>query len=56
MSIVLSEVLKVPNVKMFDATAVEDLLVTRASEDESELIHFAGVGSNWTLVTQNHDT
>ncbi|CDO93401.1 unnamed protein product [Kluyveromyces dobzhanskii CBS 2104] len=55
MSTVLSEVLKFPNVKMFNATAVEDL-VTRPAEDGTEHVNVAGVVTNWTLVTMNHDT
>ena len=54
MSTVLSEVLKFPNVKLFNATAVEDL-VTRPTEDKSGNVTAAGVVTNWTLVTQAHD-
>lgn len=47
-STVMSKVLAAPNVKMFNATAVEDFIVR---EDK-----VAGVVTNWSLVTQNHDT
>lgn len=46
------KVLQFPNVKLFNATAVEDL-ITR--EDEQGL-RVAGVVTNWTLVALNHDT
>ncbi len=42
-----------PNVKLFNATAVEDLLVR---DDEARGRHVAGVVTNWTLVTLHHDT
>lgn len=53
-STVLSEVLKFPNFKLFNATAVEDL-VTRPAGTNGE-VTAAGVVTNWTLVTMNHDT
>jgi hypothetical protein len=40
-------------VKLFNATAVEDLLVR---DDEVRGRHVAGVVTNWTLVTLHHDT
>jgi hypothetical protein len=40
-------------VKLFNATAVEDLLVR---DDEARGRHVAGVVTNWTLVTLHHDT
>ncbi|SCU79461.1 LAFA_0B03268g1_1 [Lachancea sp. 'fantastica'] len=49
----LSKVLQFPNVKLFNATAVEDL-VTRPADNESG-VQVAGVVTNWTLVTQAHD-
>lgn len=52
-STVLSKVLQFPNVKLFNATAVEDL-VTRPAGKEGE-ITVAGVVTNWTLVSMNHD-
>ncbi|AGO09853.1 AaceriAAL137Wp [[Ashbya] aceris (nom. inval.)] len=51
-STVLSKVLQFPNVKLFNATAVEDL-VTKPSGDGGVTI--AGVVTNWTLVTMAHD-
>ena len=51
-STVLSKVLSFPNVKLFNATAVEDL-ITRPTADGG--IRIAGVVTNWTLVTMHHD-
>lgn len=50
---ICSKVLEFPNVKLFNATAVEDL-VTRPEGPNGELT-VAGVVTNWTLVTQAHD-
>jgi thiamine thiazole synthase len=47
-STILSKILMRPNVKLFNATAVEDLIVKNNK--------VAGVVTNWTLVTLNHDT
>ncbi|KAI8886786.1 thiazole biosynthetic enzyme, chloroplastic [Backusella circina FSU 941] len=47
-STILSKILQRPNVKLFNATAVEDLIV----KDKK----VAGVVTNWTLVSLNHDT
>lgn len=47
-STVLSKVLRAPNVKLFNATAIEDLIVKNG--------RVAGVVTNWTLVTLNHST
>lgn len=52
-STVLSKVLQFPNVKLFNATAVEDL-VTRPAGPNGE-VSVAGVVTNWTLVTMAHD-
>ena len=52
MSTLLSKVLAMPNIKLFNATAVEDL-ITRPSEDGK--VRIAGVVTNWTLVTLHHD-
>lgn len=49
----LSRVLSMPNVKLFNATAVEDL-ITRVDESTGE-VSVAGVVVNWTLVTMHHD-
>jgi len=51
-STVLSKVLQFPNVKLFNATAVEDL-ITRT--DGAGNIRLAGVVTNWTLVSMHHD-
>lgn len=52
-STLLSRVLEMGNVKLFNATAVEDL-ITRRDENGSGL-RVAGVVVNWTLVTMHHD-
>lgn len=51
-STLLSKVLAFPNIKLFNATAVEDL-ITR--QDGNGGICIAGVVTNWTLVTMHHD-
>jgi len=51
-STLLSKVLSFPNVKLFNATCVEDL-ITRPDVDVS--VRLAGVVVNWTLVTLHHD-
>ena len=50
---VLSKVLAFPNVKLFNATSVEDL-VTKPNATGG--ITVAGIVTNWTLVTMAHDT
>ena len=52
MSTLLSKVLAMPNVKLFNATCVEDL-ITRPAADSG--IRIVGVVTNWTLVTLHHD-
>ncbi|KAK9323325.1 Thi4 family-domain-containing protein [Lipomyces orientalis] len=52
-STLLSKVLLFPNVKLFNATAVEDL-ITRVDPATGEL-RIAGVVTNWTLVSMHHD-
>lgn len=52
-STLLSRVIAAPNVKLFNATAVEDLIV-RDTEERGK--HVAGVVTNWALVSLNHDT
>lgn len=42
-----------PNIKLFNATAVEDLIVR---EDELRGKYVGGAVTNWTLVSLNHDT
>lgn len=51
-STILSKVLQFPNVKLFNATAVEDLITRK---DASGEIRVAGVVTNWTLVSMHHD-
>ena len=45
--------LQAPNVKLFNATAVEDLIVR---EDPVMGRYVGGAVTNWTLVSLNHDT
>ena len=52
MSTLMSKVLAFPNVKLFNATCVEDL-ITRPVDDGS--VRIVGVVTNWTLVTIHHD-
>jgi len=52
-STLLSKVLSFPNIKLFNATAVEDL-ITRPNGPNGSL-RIAGVVTNWTLVTMHHD-
>lgn len=52
MSTLMSKVLALPNVKLFNATCVEDL-ITRPTADGG--IRVVGVVTNWTLVTLHHD-
>ena len=56
-STLLSKVLSFPNIKLFNATCVEDLITRPASDGPggAEAIRIAGVVTNWTLVTQHHD-
>lgn len=50
-STILSKVLQLPNVKLFNATTVEDLITRR----EGDGVRLAGVVTNWTLVSMHHD-
>ncbi|PHH59957.1 hypothetical protein CDD81_2356 [Ophiocordyceps australis] len=50
-STILSKVLQLPNVKLFNATCVEDL-ITRPAADGG--LRIAGVVTNWTLVSMHH--
>jgi len=52
MSSVIRASLLAENTKLFNAVAVEDLLVRQ----EDEGVRVRGVVTNWSLVTQNHDT
>lgn len=51
-STLLSKVIQFPNVKLFNATCVEDL-ITRPLPNGG--IRIAGVVTNWTLVNMHHD-
>lgn len=51
-STLLSKVLSFPNIKLFNATAVEDL-ITRPTANGR--VRVAGVVTNWTLVSMHHD-
>lgn len=48
----LSKVLAAPNIKLFNATAAEDLIVKQDKRGK----YVAGAVTNWTLVSLNHDT
>ncbi len=52
-STLLAKVLAAPNIKMFNAVCVEDLVV-KANENADKYV--AGVVTNWTLVSLNHNT
>ena len=52
-STLLSRVLSFPNIKLFNATAVEDLITRPTGQDGQ--VRIAGVVTNWTLVTMHHD-
>lgn len=54
-STLLSKVLSFPNVKLFNATAVEDLITRPSENGNPKETRIAGVVVNWTLVTQHHD-
>ena len=45
--------MQAPNVKLFNATACEDLIVR---EDPVSGRYVGGAVTNWTLVSLNHDT
>ena len=52
-STILSKVLQFPNIKLFNATSVEDLITRPASAEGG--VRIAGVVTNWTLVSMHHD-
>lgn len=54
-STILSKVLQAPNVKLFNATAAEDMILKKDENTECGM-RLNGVVTNWSLVTQNHDT
>ncbi|CAD6899013.1 unnamed protein product, partial [Tilletia caries] len=53
MSTLMSKMLALPNVTMFNATCAEDLIV---KQDRDGVSRVNGVVTNWTLVTLNHMT
>ncbi|KAJ4144567.1 hypothetical protein LMH87_003448 [Akanthomyces muscarius] len=53
-STIMSKVLQMPNIKLFNATCVEDL-ITRSARDGEDGVRIAGVVTNWTLVSMHHD-
>lgn len=55
-STLLSKVLAFPNVKLFNATCVEDLMTRPAGDGSNpDQVRIAGVVTNWTLVSMHHD-
>lgn len=55
-STLLSKVLQFPNIKLFNATAVEDLITRPApTAKDPNAVRIAGVVTNWTLVSMHHD-
>jgi len=55
-STLLSKVLSFPNIKLFNATCVEDLITRPApTSSDPHAVRVAGVVTNWTLVAMNHD-
>ncbi|KAF2127644.1 Thi4-domain-containing protein [Dothidotthia symphoricarpi CBS 119687] len=55
-STLLSKVLQFPNVKLFNATTVEDLITRPApTATDPNAVRIAGVVTNWTLVAMHHD-
>lgn len=52
-STLMAKVLRFPNVKLFNATTVEDLITRK--DPETGAIRIAGVVTNWTLVSMHHD-
>lgn len=54
-STLLSKVLAFPNVKLFNATTVEDLITRRDDNEETGGLRVAGVVTNWTMVALHHD-
>ncbi|KAF2639558.1 Thi4-domain-containing protein [Massarina eburnea CBS 473.64] len=55
-STLLSRVLSLPNIKLFNATTVEDLITRPApTSADPHAVRIAGVVTNWTLVSMHHD-
>lgn len=53
-STIMSKVLAADNVKLFNATAAEDLIIKSSTDGQAQRV--AGVVTNWALVTLNHHT
>lgn len=51
-STLMSKVLKAPNVKLFNATAVEDLIIKTGVDGVKRV---GGAVTNWALVSMHHD-
>lgn len=52
----MSKVLSFPNIKLFNATTVEDLITRPApTAADPNAVRIAGVVTNWTLVSMHHD-
>jgi thiamine thiazole synthase len=49
----VAAIVQASNIKLFNATAVEDLIVR---EDSLRGRYVGGAVTNWTLVSLNHDT
>jgi cysteine-dependent adenosine diphosphate thiazole synthase len=59
MATLLSAVLAMPNIKLFNATCVEDLItrnIPSPSPSSPASLRIVGVVTNWTLVTLHHDS
>lgn len=54
-STIMSKVLQFPNIKLFNATAVEDLITRPLPGGKPDQVRIAGVVTNWTLVSMHHD-
>lgn len=55
-STLMSKVLSFPNIKLFNATTVEDLITRPApTTADPNAVRIAGVVTNWTLVSMHHD-
>ncbi|KAL1984229.1 hypothetical protein VTN96DRAFT_9363 [Rasamsonia emersonii] len=54
-STLLSKVLSFPNIKLFNATSVEDLITRPSQSGNPQETRIAGVVTNWTLVSMHHD-
>ncbi|KDN47179.1 putative Thiamin biosynthetic enzyme [Tilletiaria anomala UBC 951] len=50
-STILSKILAMPNIKLFNATCAEDLII---KEDQQGVKRVTGLVTNWTLVSMHH--